>query len=276
MAVKGPNHQMRTRIRGLTVLFALIGFGLVGVRLLYMQVFNHDFYVQQATALQTRDTFITPNRGKIYDANMQVLAESAAVERITISPKAVVDEDKVKKGISAETQQQTLAQILSETLDVDYDTVMAKIQKTNSQYEIIAQKVDKDVSKELDEKLEAADCTGVYSEPDTKRYYQHGAFLSAVLGYVGSDNNGAYGLESEYNDELAGTAGRLVRVQNRAEHGYHARDPAVHPGDRRQFSCADHRQRYPELSGKAPRDRTCRQSGGARRRFRHRHERQDR
>ena len=47
MAVKGPNHQMRTRIRGLTVLFALIGFGLVGVRLLYMQVFNHDFYVQQ-------------------------------------------------------------------------------------------------------------------------------------------------------------------------------------------------------------------------------------
>ena len=215
MAVKGPNHQMRTRIRGLTVLFALIGFGLVGARLLYMQVFHHDFYVQQATSLQTRDTFITPNRGRIYDANMQVLAESAAVERITISPKAVVDEDKVKKGISAETQQQTLAQILSETLDVDYDTVMAKIQKTNSQYEIIAQKVDKDVSKALDEKLEAADCTGGYSEPDTKRYYQHGSFLSAVLGYVGSDNNGAYGLESEYNDELSGTAGRLVRVQNR-------------------------------------------------------------
>ena len=120
MAVKGPNHQMRTRIRGLTVLFALIGFGLVGVRLLYMQVFNHDFYVQQATALQTRDTFITPNRGKIYDANMQVLAESAAVERITISPKAVVDEDKVKKGISAETQQQTLAQILSVAMLFEY------------------------------------------------------------------------------------------------------------------------------------------------------------
>ena len=55
---------MRTRIRGLTVLFALIGFGLVGVRLLYMQVFNHDFYVQQATALQTRDTFITPTAAR--------------------------------------------------------------------------------------------------------------------------------------------------------------------------------------------------------------------
>lgn len=67
MAVKGPNHQMRTRIRGLTVLFALIGFGLVGVRLLYMQVFNHRFLCAgRRRQLQTRDTFITPNRGKIY------------------------------------------------------------------------------------------------------------------------------------------------------------------------------------------------------------------
>lgn len=54
----------------------------------------------------------------------------------------------------------------------------------------------------------------MYSEPDTKRYYQQGAFLSAVLGYVSSDNSGAYGLESQYNDVLSGTAGRIVRVQN--------------------------------------------------------------
>ena len=195
-------------------LFLVIGFGLVGVRLLYMQVFHHDFYIQKATSLQTRDTFITPNRGKIYDANMQVLAESAEVERITVSPKAVVSETKEKNGVTADVQRQTLATILSETLDVSYDNVMEKLNKTDSEYEIIAQKVDKDVTKELNAKLEAAGCTGVYSEPDTKRYYQHGSFLSAVLGYVGSDNNGAYGIESQYNDELSGTAGRIVRVQN--------------------------------------------------------------
>ena len=120
MGEKKPRVNMTMRLRVLTALFLVIGFGLVGVRLLYMQVFHHDFYIQKATSLQTRDTFITPNRGKIYDANMQVLAESAAVERITISPKAVVDEDKVKKGISAETQQQTLAQILSVEMMLRY------------------------------------------------------------------------------------------------------------------------------------------------------------
>ena len=211
---KKPRVNMTMRLRVLTALFLVIGFGLVGVRLLYMQVFHHDFYIQKATSLQTRDTFITPNRGKIYDANMQVLAESAEVERITVSPKAVVSETKEKNGVTADVQRQTLATILSETLSVSYDSVMEKLNKTDSEYEIIAQKVDKDVTKELNAKLEAAGCTGVYSEPDTKRYYQHGSFLSAVLGYVGSDNNGAYGIESQYNDELSGTAGRIVRVQN--------------------------------------------------------------
>ena len=214
MSAKGPDNRMRARIGALTLLFVVCGFGLVALRLLYMQVFQYDFYIQQATSLQTRDSFITPNRGTIYDANMQVLADSASVERICVTPGAVVSESDVKKGISAESQQQTLATILSDTLDVDYDTVLGKIQNTDSGYEIIAQKVDKDVSRELYEKLNAAGCTGVYSEPDTKRYYQQGSFLSAVLGYVNSDNNGTYGLESQYNDVLSGTAGRIVRVQN--------------------------------------------------------------
>ena len=199
----------------LTLAFVAIGFGLVAVRLLYMQVFRNDFYVQQATTLQTRDTLVTPNRGTIYDANMQVLAESASVARITVNPKAVIDESKVNKGIPAEQQQQELAQILADTLELDYDTVLGKIKRTDTQYQIIAQKVDKDTENALYEKLEAAGCgNAVYSEPDTKRYYKYGAFLSTVLGYVNDDNVGVYGLESEYESELAGTAGRIVRAQN--------------------------------------------------------------
>ena len=130
---KKPRVNMTMRLRVLTALFLVIGFGLVGVRLLYMQVFHHDFYIQKATSLQTRDTFITPNRGRIYDANMQVLAESAEVERITVSPKAVVSETKEKNGVTADVQRQTLATILSETLDVSYDSVMEKLNKTDSE-----------------------------------------------------------------------------------------------------------------------------------------------
>lgn len=215
MTAKGPNNRMRSRIHALMIGFVVVGFGLVVARLLYMQIFRNDFYVQQATTLQTRDTLVTPNRGTIYDANMQILAESASVERITVNPKAVISEKKLEEGISAETQQQELAEILSRTLDLDYETILEKIKKTDTQYQIIAQKVDKDTSKGLYKELEDKGYGNVVvSEPDTKRYYKYGSFLSTVLGYVNNDNVGVYGLEAEYETELAGTAGRIVRAQN--------------------------------------------------------------
>ena len=127
MAIKGPNNQMRARVGWLTVLILVLGFGLVAARLLYMQTVHHDFYVQKATMLQTRDTLVTPNRGTIYDTNMQELARSASTERIVINPKGVIDEAKLDKGITAETQQQTLAEILSKYLELDTAEVLTKI-----------------------------------------------------------------------------------------------------------------------------------------------------
>lgn len=214
MAIKGPNNQMRARVGWLTVLILVLGFGLVAARLLYMQTVHHDFYVQKATMLQTRDTLVTPNRGTIYDTNMQELARSASTERIVINPKGVIDEAKLDKGITAETQQQTLAEILSKYLELDTAEVLTKIQRTDTMYQIIASKVDKDTATAMYEELSKNDCTGIYSEPDTKRYYKYGAYLSAVLGYVNGDNVGVYGLEAQYENELAGTAGRIVRAQN--------------------------------------------------------------
>lgn len=216
MSIKGPNNQMRARISLLTVAFVVIGLSAVALRLLYMQLVNHDFYVQQATMLQTRDTLVTPNRGTIYDRNMQELAKSGTTQKVVITPGNVVSKKKVEQGISAEQQQQALANIFVEQLDLDYNTVLKKIQRTDSGYEVIATKVEQDTADKLYAALAAADCSsGVYPEPDTKRYYKYGAYLSAVLGYVDGDNKGVYGLESQYENELAGTAGRIVRAQNR-------------------------------------------------------------
>lgn len=214
MTMKGPNNQMRSRVVFLTLAFVIVGFGLVAARLLYMQVFHYGFYEQQAKSLQTRDAIVTPNRGTIFDANMQELAKSASTEKVTVNPKGVISESKVKNGISEETQQQTLAAILSDVLELNYDTVLEKIQRTDTAYQVIAEKIDKETMKELYAALEDKECTGVYPEPDTKRYYKYGSYLSAVLGYVDGDNKGVIGLESEYESELAGTAGRIVRAQN--------------------------------------------------------------
>lgn len=212
MNIKGPGTSMRRRITVLALLFVLIGFGAVIIRLLYMQLFNHAFYVQQATMLQTRDSLVTPNRGTIYDRNMQTLAESASTVKLTVDPKAVIE------GLEMESDQlkaqEKLASIVSEKLDLDYDTILGKVQRTDTLYQVIATQVEPIEMDAVNEAISDAGCKGIYTEPDTKRYYQYGAYLSAVLGYVNSDNVGAAGLELQYEEELAGTAGRIVRAQN--------------------------------------------------------------
>lgn len=205
---------MRTRIRVLLLVFLLIGFGAVFIKLFYMQVIRYDFFVQKATELQTRDSLITPGRGTIYDANMQILARSASTRNVIVNPKDVVSEQKEKNGVSADMQRETLATVLSEVLELNHDTVMEKILQTNSSYVVIAKKVDQEIANELTATLKEKDCQGVYTEPDTKRYYTHGSFLSSVLGYLDNDNKGVYGLEAKYESELAGTAGRMVRAKN--------------------------------------------------------------
>lgn len=208
-------RRMQQRLSWLTVLIVIAGFGAVAFRLFYMQVLHNDFYVQKATTLQTRDAIVTPNRGKIYDTNMQILAESASAERVTVNPGNVVDDELKKNGVTEEQQYEKLAKILSEQLELDYETVLKKVKRTDTMYQIIAEKVEQETMTKLKATLDENNCHGVNTEPDTKRYYQYGSYLSAVLGYVqSSDNVGAYGLELQYESELAGTAGRIVRIQN--------------------------------------------------------------
>ena len=49
---------------------------------------------------------------------------------------------------------------------------------------------------------------------DSRRYYPYGSLASTVLGFCGSENKGAYGLESYYEKTLAGTPGMVVSVKN--------------------------------------------------------------
>ena len=112
-------------------------------------------YTKQAIEQQTRDRLITPKRGTIYDRNKKPLAVSASVETVSISPVTVR-----KSGKADET-----AQILSELLEIDLETVKQKIER-NSSYEIIKKKVEKDVADKIREK----ELVGVYLDEDTKRY----------------------------------------------------------------------------------------------------------
>lgn len=147
---------------------------------------------------QTKNRTISPKRGVIYDRNGTVLAESVTVETISITPKNIDKEDKEKT-----------AKGLSEILGLNYETVLAKTKK-NTADEVIARKLEKEVTDKVRKWISEEKIKGVNIYEDTKRYYPNGSLLSHVIGFCGIDNQGLEGLETQYESVLKGVAGQLV------------------------------------------------------------------
>ena len=222
------------RIVILAGIFGVLTFVILFCKLWQLQVTQHDWLENKAITQQTREVTSTAHRGTIYDANGDILAISAAVQNVILSPRDLVDniESEVKTkdefgnprsetAIEAEQKaklQSTydlIADNLSSILGIDRTEIMTRLQKTKSAYEVLAKKVEEDVSDQVrafieENKLERA----VYLTDDSKRYYPYSTMASQVIGFVNSSNTGAYGLESLYNLDLAGTNGKIITNKN--------------------------------------------------------------
>ena len=188
-------NKSKTRVLWLLAFFAIVLLVLFG-RMFYWQVVKGAELRNAAYTQQTKNRTISPSRGKIYDTNGAVLAESVTVETISVTPKNVKDKEKTARG-------------LAEILNLDYDTILAKTKK-NTADEIIAKKLNQDVTTKVRAWLNEEEIKGVNIYEDTKRNYPQGSLLSHVLGFCGTDNQGLEGLELQYESVLKGVSGKLV------------------------------------------------------------------
>lgn len=174
----------------------------LGARLCQIQIFQHDEYEAAAIAQQVRETTVSAARGTIYDRNGAILAISAGVDTVYISPAEIERNNEDKEAI---------ARGLAEILDADYETILKKAGNTKSWYEVVARKVEAETA-ELVRKFKAeGGYVGIKIESDTKRYYPNGSLASHVIGFVGLDNTGLGGIESRYDSLLSGENGYVMR-----------------------------------------------------------------
>ena len=220
-AARQANQTIRSRTLMMMALFGIATFVLLFAKLYDLQIVRHEDLQEKAVAQQTRSTVVTASRGTIYDRNGNTLAISATAETVFVSPAEI-----------AENQEDTqaIAQGLSRILNVDADTILKKMQKTSSQYEIVKLRADQEladqvrkfingeidaqgsaVAKENQKKL-----SGIYLSADSKRYYPYSTLAAQVIGFVGTDNTGLYGLEAKYDSVLEGTSGLTVTAKNAA------------------------------------------------------------
>ncbi len=199
------NRTIRSRTLILMGVCGILAFVVLAGRLFMVQILAHDKYEEMAVEQQTKETNVSAPRGTIYDRNGKVLAMSADVETVYISPAELVE---YKEDANA------IADNLSRILGVDKVSILEKFQDTDSWYKTIRRKIEGDLADELRQYISDNSLKSVHLEADTKRYYPYGSLACHVIGFVGDDNYGLEGLEAEYNSDLAGVSGRVVRLKS--------------------------------------------------------------
>ena len=246
-AARRANQVIRSRTLLMMVLLGIVTFLLLFWKLYDLQINQHDELQEKAVAQQTRSTVVTASRGTIYDRNGLPLAISATAETVCVSPKDIVEyveeqrekqeaaaakaKEKGETYIPGQVRDETyIARGLERLLGVDQETILKKMERTFSQYEMVKKKVDQEIANDVrrfingeidDEGNEVPEgqrvkLRGVWMQPDAKRYYPYGSLAANVIGFVDGDNQGGVGLEAKYNSVLSGTAGLTVTAKNAA------------------------------------------------------------
>ena len=201
------NRTILRRTLVLMVLCGIVAFvPLIGT-LYHLMITEHDYYNEKAIKNQTRSTNLTATRGVIYDANMNVLASSSTVETVFIDPNEIAEQMKQPENSNLLDQ---IARGLGEILDVEPSFVYEQAADKQYRYKVIKRKISEELADEVRAFISENKITGVYLETDLKRYYPNSSLAAQALGFVSSDNNGSEGLEAYYNEELSGTAGKVV------------------------------------------------------------------
>lgn len=187
---------MRWRINITLIFIIIFGAAIIG-RLIDVQILEHEHYLAQAMGQQKLFRSVEPNRGDIFaqdkNGDRYILATNKDSELVFVYPGQIEEPEKV-------------ATELSVALDLEKEFILEKINQRDSLFEI----VKKRLTKEEAEKIEELDLAGVYLRTEIYRYYPEEELASHVLGFVGGEGSGQYGLEGFYEQELKGEVGLTV------------------------------------------------------------------
>lgn len=219
------SHSKRSILHRTLVLMVVCGvvmFIPLAWRLWDIAIVHHDEYQKTATQQQTLDFTISAQRGNIYDRNGNVMAMSATVYKLILSPRDLVNsvskKDEDGNELSTEAynasvalrQDQMVMELMTLFPELDRERVDKQVHNTKNAYWEVRTNIEEEEAEVLREYLtEHKTASYLYLIPDAKRYYPYSGLAAQALGFVNA-NGGAYGIEAVYNDVLEGTPGRVM------------------------------------------------------------------
>lgn len=173
------------------IIILVCAIALIG-RLVYVMIFQSEYYIEKATEVHHRERAIKAARGEIIDKNGTIIATNKTVCTISVIHSQVTDPEAVINTLVQE-------------LGMSEEEIRTKVEKVSSR-----EKIKSNVDKEIGDKIRTYDLEGVKVDEDFKRYYPYSDLASKVLGFTGADNQGIIGMEVEYEEYLKGTDGQIL------------------------------------------------------------------
>ena len=231
--VRGTNSKRAVFWRTLTLMIVCGALFFVPLfwKLWDIAILHHEDYQRQATGQQTLDLSVRASRGNIYDRSGNVLAMSATVYRLILSPRdlakdlapdsAFTDEDgkldKTAQEAALAREQDKLIQDLMTLLpDLDREKLETSVHATQYAYRELKTGIEEEEADRIRPYIVEHETSHyLYLLADTKRYYPYASLAAQTLGFVNA-NGGAVGIEAAYDDVLEGTAGRVLTTKTGA------------------------------------------------------------
>lgn len=229
-------RTVRRRTFWLMLVLGILAFVVLFFKLYDLQIIQHKQMQTRALDQQTSQTVVSAFRGTIYDRNGSQLAVSVSAEDVVMSPfhmkkqrdeeaerlekirleNAQLAEGEKKKSVDTIVlwDYDSLAAKLADILDLSQDDIQERMNNTNSQYELLAKKVDEDTADQIRQLINDLNIEGLDLVATSRRVYPYGSLASHILGFVGAENTGLYGLESRYDQYLQGQSGLVVSAKD--------------------------------------------------------------
>ena len=187
------------RLVALYVLCFLVGI-LFFVRLFQLQVVGGEVYRKEALEQKMKEVEIAPERGVIFDRNKTVLAQNVKMNSLYFLT------DNLEEG-----EKQRIASALSPILQISETEILEKGETSDSK---IATGLNMDQVNKIREEVQNGTLSNLWITTENGRFYPNGNLASSVLGFTNIQNNGIYGVESTFNNELRGTPGKTILTKS--------------------------------------------------------------
>ena len=214
----------------------LLVFAILLGRIFWIQTIDYNKYLSNVMDQITIQSEVKAERGTIYDKNGQILATNITTYRIFIDPRVIANNQKEADDDGNTVKYaEEISRGLSGILGVSYDEIYNKSQK-DSRDQTILKGVDEERTDEVrkfivEKKYEDM----IHIEAMSTRYYPNSELASSVLGFTNYDGDGVYGLESQYDEILAGTNGYYITARdsygNEMPYEYETYIPAQNGGN---------------------------------------------